>query len=332
MKKAVYLAQYFLGQAKWLSTRQSMEGEGLTGFFAQIQALALRSSKELAARDVKQMVACLKNNAKASASYIRSLFKQLAEAGHGFLKGEGIHLKYQALNQPYQQTQQNLQIAPPPPDPLWKVPLNPLENVDNPYQQKSTSTKTEERVGVQITLASGSNVQGQGRFLLTGEMEVILEDGIKLLIDPEKVDKIVDVGPIVDTPINSLEASPDKGFEQNVDLLAPSVEPMAPSSPQTLETIAPSSSQTVEPLAAIETEAIESEISGETYPQDIIETSELELQDVAQQFKDSLLQCQDQHQLNQLLVSFSQTAIDWVIEHLVEPSQRSLLQERLTLT
>jgi hypothetical protein len=79
-------------------------------------------------------------------------------------------------------------------------------------------------VGVQITLASGSNVQGQGCFLLTGEMEVILEEGIKLMIDPEKVDKIVDVGPIVDTPINNLEASPDKGFEQNVDLLAPSVE------------------------------------------------------------------------------------------------------------
>jgi hypothetical protein len=99
-----------------------------------------------------------------------------------------------------------------------------------------------------------------------------------------------------------------------------------------VESIAPSSALTVEPVAAIETEAIESEILEETYPQDIIETSELELQDVAQQFKDSLLQCQDQHQLNQLLVSFSQTAIDWVIQHLVEPSQRSLLQDRLTLT
>ncbi len=323
MKKAVYLAQYFLGQAKWLSTRQSMEGEGLTGFFAQIQALALRSQKELAARDVKQMVACLKNNVKASASYIRSLFKQLAEAGHGLLKGEGIHLKYQALSQPHQQTQQNLQISPPPPEPVWKMPLNPPENVDNPYLQKSTSTKTEEqeRVGVQITLASGSKVQGKGCFLLTGEMEVILEDGIKLLIDPEKVDKIVDVGPIVDTLINSLETSPDKGFEQNVDLFAPSVESKAPSPPQTVELV-----------AAIETEAIDTEIPWETYPQDIIETRQTEPKKVAEQIKDRLLQCQDQHQLNQLLVSFSQTAIDWVMEHLVEPSQRSLLQERLTLT
>ena len=247
MERAVYLAQYFLGQARWMSSKQSLEEEGLTGIFAQIHAFALKTEKAIAARDVKQMVASLKKNSKATASWIRTMFSQLAGAGYGLISGEGIHLRYQA-------EQQNLQNGINLPNLLPGKGLRYLQNADNPNHQKSTSTNYHP-TPMRLTLEDGKTLDGLGYYLETGEVNLTLEGGFKIVIPPEQhhclgqvlsespnvgplafvdslpenvgplafVDSLPEnVGPFVDSPINCPEASTDKEFEENVDLLTPS--------------------------------------------------------------------------------------------------------------
>ncbi len=250
MTRAIYLAQYFLGQARWMSNKQSLEEEeGLTGIFAQIHAFALRSQKAIAARDVKQMITSLKKNAQATASYIRSLFTELAGAGYGFIRGEGIHLRYEAAQQNQQKEMESLNRLP-------DKGLSHLQIVDSPHQQKSTSTN-HQFFPMQLTLEDGKTLEGMGYYLETGEVRLTLNGGIEVVIPPEQhhrlgqvpsepstknVDDFVDspinspeplpdmsselstknVGHFVDSPANSPKAMTDKTLEENVDLLAPS--------------------------------------------------------------------------------------------------------------
>ncbi|MBE9176781.1 DUF3987 domain-containing protein, partial [Synechocystis salina LEGE 06155] len=122
MMQAIYLAQYFLGQYQWVFAQQTTEGEGLTGMLAQIHSFAGRHNREITARDVKQMVGGIKKSSKATASFIRTLFTQLASAGYGIVKGSGIHLSYKALQN---WGQQNLQNLTPSPNPLLAEDFTP---------------------------------------------------------------------------------------------------------------------------------------------------------------------------------------------------------------
>ena len=237
MSRAVYLAQYFLGQARWMGTKQNLEEEeGLTGIFAQIQTFALKSQKAIAARDVKQMIASLKKNSKATAGWIREMFSQLANTGYGLLSGEGIHLRYQAA----QQNQQNEVMRP---NPLPAQGWNPLENVDSPNLQKSTSPNFPP-VWMQVTIEDGKTLEGMGYYLDTGEGHLTLNGGMKLVIPPEQhhclshaqpntqnVGPSVEtpsenVGPFVDTPDNSLEPTQQQPLETIEEMLAPAHHPL----------------------------------------------------------------------------------------------------------
>ncbi|EAM49789.1 DUF3987 domain-containing protein [Crocosphaera watsonii] len=53
MKRAVYLAQYFLIQNQWVYCRKNSETEGLSGFMAEIQQWATKTGGAIAARQVK---------------------------------------------------------------------------------------------------------------------------------------------------------------------------------------------------------------------------------------------------------------------------------------
>lgn len=215
MEKAIYLAQYFLEQARWLYCPKTASASGLSGMMAQIQMFASKIGQAITARQVKQAISSVKNSAKASANFVRQLFTQLAEAGYGVLQGNGIHLRYEASTNQQNEIsiQQNV-------DPTGL--LTEAKNVALPHLQKSTSTFL-----VRVTL-EGIKLEGQGQLAAEGFIQVTLASGLTISVPScacEIVDDFVDVDENVAPSINTLEASPENAQSQNVDWLIENDEP-----------------------------------------------------------------------------------------------------------
>jgi Protein of unknown function (DUF3987)/Bifunctional DNA primase/polymerase, N-terminal/Primase C terminal 2 (PriCT-2) len=332
MEKAIYLAQYFLDQARWLyCPKNANPVNGLSGMMAQIQMFAANKGGAIAARQVKQAIASVKNSAKATANLIRQIFGQLAEAGYGILHGSGIHLQYEAsgnqldkVGQPqmpktfrltdnlttgcptlstfnvsqktYQQNQQN-------PSPiahkLNTAGLSAIaQNVDNSHQQKSTST-----FSVRVTL-EGMKLEGQGRFAESGMIQVTLASGLTISVPDcacEIVDDFVDVDENVDTPINTLEASRENNHSQNVDGLIENDEPEI--------------------------------VDWESFPIEAVEEDEPIT--MARRVRKALLACRSREQLNSFLIGcqeFTDEVITWVLENFLRPNEFEQLEAILFMT
>ena len=317
MMQAIYLAQYFLGQYQWVFAQQTTEGEGLTGMLAQVHNFAARHDDQITARDVKQMIAGVKKNTKASCSFIRSLFCKLAAAGYGVIQGQGIHLKYKALSF---WGQQNQQMVMPAPNPLPPEDFSLANFVDSPHQQKATSTFFEP-APVQVQVNQLGLMPGQGRCLDNGEFEVVFPNGMRLTVPADQRHQIqenVDVGQFVVPLANNLEPSQDKVFEQNVDLLAP--------------TAAITETEPDPPVIASSTPVAETpldeSIPWHTFPVVEVEgQTEVNPQVIAQDVKQQLLTCQSPHHFHQLIAQFGQAVIDWVMETLIPASQRPSLTQ-----
>ncbi|MDV3002872.1 MAG: hypothetical protein N5P05_004527 (plasmid) [Chroococcopsis gigantea SAG 12.99] len=219
MEKAIYLAQYFLGQTQWIHCRKNTGSDGLSGLLALIQEFCVKKAGPIAAREIKMAISSIKKSTAASTNFIRGKFKELAEMGYGIVEGCGIHIRYRATNQHFDN--------PPPPEPL-KSSVTGISNfVDTPINNTSTSTKLSLNISEMVLSVIGN-------ILDTGLVAIEPSDGVTIQepstvctigdnIDPpvanEIVDEIVDVDKFVDTPINTPEAPPDKQYENFVDLL-----------------------------------------------------------------------------------------------------------------
>jgi hypothetical protein len=329
MMQAIYLAQYFLGQYQWVFAQQTTEGEGLTGIFAQVQTFATRHNGVITARDVKQMVTGIKKSSKATASFIRTIFSQLASAGYGMVQGSGIHLTYKALQDWGQQNLQNLLSLP---KPLLPEDLSLDKNVDNANLQKATSTK-ESWVPVKILLGDQYLETGQGRYMETGDFEVLLDKGLKVLIAPEQQHRIqqyhvqeneenVDVGRFVAPLANTVKSIQAEAPNENVDLLASTaIRTETEPQPAVIATSTPVDQAPIDELIPWHTFPL-AEVKQET---EVSPTP----QAIAHEVRSQLLICQSPHHFHQLIAQFGQTIIDWVTEHLLSTQKRIFLTQHL---
>jgi hypothetical protein len=319
MEKAVYLAQYFLTQARWIYCRKSANDEGLSGMLAQIQEFCLKKGGAIAARQVKMAIASIKKSTKASSGFIREQFKQLAEIGCGVLEGCGIHLRYRALST----NQQN-----PPPSPSSPPPSRGSgypNFVDTPHQQKSASTNLQDihTVAMKVNI-DGVILRGMGGFLETGEISIQLSNGSILTVPPEQFESVdgddfVDVDETVDPPINTLEASQHGTSEENVDLLMESenhkvTAEMDVNSDADLT----DSSSSVSSSSSVANEDSESLPNWDSFPMRNCRSP----QDIALELKELLMQCYREGRIIEAVQSFTKEAIAWVVNYLIEPTQR----------
>ncbi|MFM1843449.1 MAG: hypothetical protein RLZZ490_2192 [Cyanobacteriota bacterium] len=328
MLKAIYLAQYFLGQYQWVFAQHSTLGDGLAGMLSQIHTFAVRCNREITAREVKQMVASVKKDAKATAGVIRTLFTKLASAGYGVTEGEGIHLKYKAIPVG---GQQNPHSFSPPPDPLPHLDFSPSPPINNARLQTSTSTFVEPAVAfvqaesleeaqsqksseaeakvdepqiVVVQLSDSETVQGQGRERDNGELEVVFDNGMRLIIPAHqrpqtqgKVDVDPGVDPIVAPPEKGVEPNQNQPYTEKVDLLNSVTE-------LTKETV-------VDP-------PMDESIPWHTFPvaeiEELIDVDEANLQVIALEVKQELLRCENLHHFTVLVADFGEAIVQWVID------------------
>jgi len=347
MMQAIYLAQYFLGQYQWVFAQHTTHGDGLVGMLAQVHTFAVRCEREITAREVKQMVASVKKDAKATAGLIRTLFSKLASAGYGITQGQGIHLKYQAIPNG---GQQNPHFFMPPSDPLPHLDFKPSPNGNNAHLQNSTSTfvepaavsapatvnelmnvpvsvnnyeamsaqicpevKMEKPQEVSIELGDATILRGQGRLLDNGDFEVILENGMCLKAFTEQrfpVQDAVNVEPSVAPQANTVEANQGKAYTENVDLLAPVV------------------GVTHEPVTDAPMEA---SIPWQTFPvaevEEWIERDGITPQAIALEVRSELLRCENLHHFTVLVADFGEAIVNWVADHLLPAQQRLFFAE-----